>query len=88
VKAQTTAVIPNDSINDGPAPGRNASPGAGRADVAKIPAPMIAPIPSKVTFKVQGFASVNASCHLTRQDVVEVLGAKYSFEQIVASELN
>ena len=39
----------NESINEGPAPGREASPAAAVPIVAKIPAPMIAPIPSKVT---------------------------------------
>src|ERR1700752_2860267 len=42
------AVIQNDSINEGPAPGREASPAAAVPTVAKIPAPMIAPIPRSV----------------------------------------
>ena len=41
----------NDSINDGPAPARSAVPEAAVPTVAKIPAPMIAPIPMSVTLK-------------------------------------
>src|SRR3982750_2738123 len=41
----------NDSIKEGPAPGREASPAAAVPTVAKMPAPIIAPIPSKVMLK-------------------------------------
>src|SRR5262245_61781253 len=41
----------NESISEGPAPGREASPAAAVPIVAKIPAPIIAPMPSKVTLK-------------------------------------
>jgi hypothetical protein len=44
-------VITNDNINDGPAPARSAVPEAAVPTVAKIPAPMIAPIPMSVTLK-------------------------------------
>src|SRR5258707_13274398 len=40
--------MPNETINDGPAPGREASPAAAVPTVAKMPAPIIAPIPSSV----------------------------------------
>ena len=49
--AHTIAVMQNDNISDGPAPGREASPAAAVPTVAKIPAPMIAPMPRSVTFK-------------------------------------
>src|SRR5260370_42617762 len=39
----------NESLNEGPAPSREPSPAAAVPTVAKMPAPMIAPIPSKVT---------------------------------------
>jgi hypothetical protein len=57
VKPQTTAVITKDSINDAPAPGLTSrpstvfSPAAAVPIVAKIPAPMIAPMPINVTSK-------------------------------------
>jgi len=50
--SQCAAVITNDSISDGPAPGRPApgmSPAAAEPTVAKMPAPMIAPMPMSVT---------------------------------------
>src|SRR5262245_8003107 len=40
-----------ESISDGPAPLRTASPAAAVPTVAKMPAPIIAPIPSKVMLK-------------------------------------
>src|SRR6266849_3462352 len=43
------AVITNDTINAGPAPGRERSPAAAVPMVAKMPAPMMAPMPSKVS---------------------------------------
>src|ERR1043165_3753219 len=39
----------NESISDGPAPGRNLPPGAAVPMGAKMPAPMIAPMPKSVT---------------------------------------
>src|SRR2546423_13167074 len=39
----------NESIKEGPAPGRAASPAAAVPTVANMPAPMIAPMPSSVT---------------------------------------
>lgn len=42
------AVITNESISEGPAPGRLASPAAAVPTVAKMPAPMIAPMPRSV----------------------------------------
>ena len=51
MKAQTIAVMANDSMSDGPAPGRCASPAAAVPMVAKIPAPMMAPMPRSVTLK-------------------------------------
>src|SRR5258708_34047011 len=38
----------NESIKDGPAPGREASPAEAVPTVAKIPAPMMAPMPNRV----------------------------------------
>jgi len=48
---QTTAVRTNDSINAGPAPGREGSPAAAVPIVAKMPAPMIAPMPRATRFQ-------------------------------------
>ena len=47
---QTIAVRTNDTINAGPAPGRCASPAAAVPIVAKMPAPMIAPMPRATRF--------------------------------------
>src|SRR5260370_41150752 len=41
--------MPKEIIRDGPAAGRNASPAAAVRTVAKMPAPIIAPMPSSVT---------------------------------------
>ena len=45
-----TAVITNENISAGPAPGRKASPAAAVPMVAKMPAPMMPPIPNRMSW--------------------------------------
>src|SRR5258706_15389052 len=57
VNRRTAAVITKDNVNDGPAPARTKCPRASRSPaaavptVAKIPAPIIAPMPIRVTLR-------------------------------------
>jgi hypothetical protein len=76
----------NESIKDGPAPARSAVPEAAVPTVAKIPAPMMAPIPMSVTLNA---VSVRFSAKLwtadAGQNFIKVLGVKNSSKQGVAS---